>query len=106
MFTSERDNAIVYEEKLFIAPNNLTSMNKDENIQHLKNAKTQEQWSYEQRMKELNDKEKKMNEIYDEKKKVLERDENDIAANLIKYIQNDAYGFDEPLSEEVSLLLL
>ena len=101
VFTTQRDNAISYEEKLFVAPHSsvLSEM--------LKNAKTQEQSSYEHHLNELNEREARMSQRHDEKKRQLERDENEIAANLIKLIESDTNGHnevdeEEAISEEVN----
>ena len=93
VFTVERDSAIVYEEKLLQAPPKIADDDR------LKDSKTYEQWLYEERVREIDEREKRANEMHDETKRRMQQSEE----SLIRFIRNDAYGFEQPLSEEVRI---
>ena len=107
VFTVDRDSAIVYEEKRLMAPKTRDDDDYETNVEdHLKDYKTYDQWLYEERVREINEKEKRANEMHDEAKRRMQHNEESIMAqNLIKFIQNDAYGSEQPLSEEVRIFL-
>ena len=91
-----RENATLLEERTFVAP-----LIQDNDLNHLKNAQTFSEWTYQQKVKELNTREKNIEQSFAIRQIKLAHEEDDLAKNLIRFIQNDAYGCDEPLSEEV-----
>ena len=99
VFRVNRENATILEERVFEAP---PKENSDELNHHLKHAQTYAEWSYHQKVRELNEKEKKIEDTFVSQKKKFEQDEEDVAKSLIRFVQSDAYGSDEPLSEEVN----
>ncbi len=99
VFTVERDSAIVYEEKLLQAPPPPKIAEDDDDDDRLKDSKTYEQWLYEERVREIDEREKRANEMHDEAKRRMQQSEE----SLIRFIRNDAYGYEQPLSEEVRI---
>ena len=78
--------------------------NEEEDSRPLKHAKTQDEWSHEHKMSEIAKRQASVDEIYAAQRASVQREEDDIAKSLIKFIQSDAYGSSEPLSEQVSIL--
>jgi hypothetical protein len=92
VFTNERDNQILNQEKQVYAPTEaLCSM-------HLNESKHSSLFDYEVKLAELEKKEKKLNEYYHYERESLAKQEK----NLLNLINNEAYSADKRADEEVN----
>lgn len=90
VFTNERDNQILNQEKQVYAPTEaLCSM-------HLNESKHSSLFDYEVKLAELEKKEKKLNEYYHYERESLAKQEK----NLLNLINNEAYSADKRADEE------
>lgn len=97
VFTFDRDDLTQSEKKVLIVPGKeMCEGNR------LAESKPYHIWDYEQKLAELENKEKaNAKKFQEEQRKLLSEEE--MAKNLIRYIQNNANGSDKPLDEEVEL---
>lgn len=99
VFNYERDNSIMYEVKSIVVPDRKL---RKENYTLSENAKPYDVWLEDEKLYDLAKREAALRENFYSQQKKLIADEDEIAKNLLKFINNDAYGKDEPLDKKVS----
>lgn len=96
VFSIERDKYIKQMEHNFYSPTK-------EVVEHvrLKDSKSYSQWEQQQKRIEFDKKENEIIEKHRIEREKLSADYEQMAKNLILYVQNDAYGSKEPLDENI-----
>ena len=94
VFTNERDDETIYDDRCIYRPT--TALNEAS----LKNTKEYSNWQYEHKVETIESQEKQVKQKYMKNREhLLEQDR--VAKNLIEFIKNDAYGIQKPLDEKV-----
>jgi hypothetical protein len=100
---NERENSVLKNERYVYCPPFECDDDSSSKELSLSNAKPVQLWEYEKKIAELDSLDKKVREKFQQERDSLKKIE-EMEINLMKFIENDAYGEEKPLDEEVDLI--